>query len=236
MSKRSCSSEGDKDLLTRRLALCLRHHSFGLRERFCLICTYAELTLTGFCTPPQCQLTRSNILQQNAMWSLSLPSGIRCGRGRGRRGSRRRGWICRFIPQGPKLPAFLHRCFAEGTRMRGQFFFKRAFGQWHVAACAVFLAKHEAFTSEKPLSFGGIVDYYSHKECLLTRALRVAYAELTRMPAVKMNLYLTLCSSQILKVNLKNWAWECMKQSGNLTWQWKILFDTFFLVNIWTFA
>ena len=135
MSKRSCSSEGDKDMLTRRLALCLRHHSFGLRERFCLICTYAELTLTGFCTPPQCQLTRSNILQQNAMWSLSLPSGIRCGRGRGRRGSRRRGWI--------------------------------------------------GITSEKPLSFGGIVDYYSHKECLLTRALRVAYAELTRMPAVK---------------------------------------------------
>ena len=173
-------------MLTRRLALCLRHHSFGLRERFCLICTYAELTLTGFCTPPQCQLTRSNILQQNAMWSLSLPSGIRCGRGRGRRGSRRRGWI--------------------------------------------------GITSEKPLSFGGIVNYYSHTECLLTRALRVAYAELTRMPAVKMNLYLTLCSSQILKVNLKNWAWECMKQSGNLTWQWKILFDTFFLVNIWTFA
>ena len=135
VSKRSCSSEGDKDMLTRRLALCLRHHSFGLRERFCLICTYAELTLTGFCTPPQCQLTRSNILQQNAMWSLSLPSGIRCGRGRGRRGSRRRGWI--------------------------------------------------GITSEKPLSFGGIVDYYSHKECLLTRALRVAYAELTRMPAVK---------------------------------------------------
>ena len=48
------------------------------------------------------------------------------------------------------------------------------------------------------------MDYYSHKECLLARALRVAYAELTQMPAVKMNLYLTLCSSQILKVNLKN--------------------------------
>ena len=63
--KRSCSSEGDKDLLTRQLALCLRHHSFGLRERFCLICTCAELTLTGFYTPPQCQLLRSNILKQN---------------------------------------------------------------------------------------------------------------------------------------------------------------------------
>ena len=54
-------------MLTRQLALCLRHHSFGLREGFCLFCTYAELTLTGFCTPPQGQLTRSNFLKQNAI-------------------------------------------------------------------------------------------------------------------------------------------------------------------------
>ena len=67
VSKRSCSSEGDKDMLTRPLAPCLRHQSFGLREGFCWICTYAELTLTGFCTPPQRQLTRSNFYMQNAM-------------------------------------------------------------------------------------------------------------------------------------------------------------------------
>ena len=35
--KRSCSSEGDKGMLTRPLAPCLRHHSFGLREGFCWI-------------------------------------------------------------------------------------------------------------------------------------------------------------------------------------------------------
>ena len=86
VSKRSCSSEGDKDMLTRPLAPCLRHHSFGLREGFCWICTYAELTLTGFCTPPQRQLTRSNFYKQNAM-VLESPSGIRCGRSRRRWGS-----------------------------------------------------------------------------------------------------------------------------------------------------
>ena len=86
VSKRSCSSEGDKDMLTGPLAPCLRHHSFGLREGFCWICTYAELTLTGFCTPPQRQLTRSNFYKQNAM-VLESPSGIRCGRSRRRWGS-----------------------------------------------------------------------------------------------------------------------------------------------------
>ena len=41
-------------------------------------------------------------------------------------------------------------------------------------------------TSEKPLSLGGIVDYYSEKECGLTRTLRAAYAELTRISGVNL--------------------------------------------------
>ena len=39
-------------------------------------------------------------------------------------------------------------------------------------------------TSEKPLSLGGIVD--SEKECGLTRTLRAAYAELTRISGVNL--------------------------------------------------
>ena len=91
--------------------------------------------------------------------------------------------------------------------MRGQFFFKRAFGQWHVAALAVFLAKHEAFTSEKPLSFGGIVDHCGllltqgmSAYAGLTRGLRGAYADASCQNEPLSNFM--FC--QILKVNLKN--------------------------------
>ena len=95
VSKRSCSSEGDKDMLTRLLAFCLRHHSFGLRlrEGFLWFCTYAELTLTSFCT--HSASLRAAIFTSRLPWSLSLSSGIRCGRWK--RGSRQRRWIRRLI-------------------------------------------------------------------------------------------------------------------------------------------
>ena len=55
-----------------RFAVYLYNLNFDLYDGFCLIYLYGSLRLQAFCTRPQFQLTRSNILKQNTMWSLSF--------------------------------------------------------------------------------------------------------------------------------------------------------------------
>ena len=72
VSKRSCSSEGDKDMLTRQLALCLRHHRFGLREGFCLIALTRSLRLQAFAPGHRASLRAAIFLKQNAILFYQL--------------------------------------------------------------------------------------------------------------------------------------------------------------------